>query len=106
MVYNRLARRMALQMDSTVLYSEHRDGGPVTPADLALDTPYNTYLHTGLTPTPICFPSQASLEAALHPDAGSWLYFVVVQRDGTEAFADTFAGQLANEQLAKSRGLG
>ncbi|HUO47733.1 MAG TPA: endolytic transglycosylase MltG [Acidimicrobiales bacterium] len=105
-VYNRLAKHMALQMDSTVLFSEHRDGGPVTAADLALDTPYNTYLHKGLTPTPICFPSQASLEAALHPATGSWLYFVVVQRDGTEAFADTFAEQLANEQLAKSRGLG
>jgi len=105
-VYNRLARNMALQMDSTVLFSEHRDGGPVTSADLALNTPYNTYLHKGLTPTPICFPSPAALEAALHPAAGSWLYFVVVQRDGTEAFADTFAEQLANEQLAKSRGLG
>jgi UPF0755 protein len=105
-VYNRLAKNMALQMDSTVLYSEHRDGGPVTAADLGLDTPYNTYLHKGLTPTPICFPSPASLSAALHPDSGSWLYFVVVQRDGTEAFATTFAGQLANEAVAKSRGLG
>ena len=105
-VDNRLAKNMALQMDSTVLYSEHRDGGPVTASDLALDTPYNTYLHKGLTPTPICFPSAASLDAALHPAVGSWLYFVVVQRDGTEAFADTFAEQLANEQLAQSRGLG
>jgi len=105
-VYNRLAAGMALQMDSTVLYSEHRDGGPVTAADLALDTPYNTYLHKGLTPTPICFPSQASLEAALHPATGNWRYFVVVQPDGTEAFADTYAEQLANEQLAKSRGVG
>lgn len=105
-VYNRLARGMALQMDSTVLYSEHRDGGPVTPADLALDTPYNTYLHAGLPPTPICFPSAASLDAALHPAPGNWLYFVLVSRDGTEAFSDTYAGQLANEQLARSRGLG
>jgi UPF0755 protein len=105
-VYNRLAKNMALQMDSTVLYSEHRDGGPVTAADLGLDTPYNTYLHKGLTPTPICFPSQESLAAALHPDPGNWLYFVVVQRDGTEAFATTFADQLANEAVAKSRGLG
>jgi UPF0755 protein len=105
-VYNRLSRGMALQMDSTVLYSEHRDGGPVTSADLALDTPYNTYLHRGLPPTPICFPSAASLDAALHPAAGSWLYFVLVSRDGTEAFSDTYAGQLANEQLARSRGLG
>jgi UPF0755 protein len=105
-VYNRLARNMPLQMDSTVLYSEHRDGGPVTSADLALDTPYNTYLHKGLPPTPICFPSAASLDAALHPAAGSWLYFVLVSRDGTEAFADTLAEQQANEQLAKSRGVG
>lgn len=104
-VYNRLQRGMLLQMDSTVLYSEHRDGGPVTGADLALDTPYNTYLHKGLTPTPICFPSPASLAAALAPAPGNWLYFVLVSRDGTEAFSDTLAGQQANEQLAKSRGL-
>ncbi|MHB8592855.1 MAG: endolytic transglycosylase MltG [Acidimicrobiales bacterium] len=105
-VYNRLARNMPLQMDSTVLYSEHRDGGPVTATDLALDTPYNTYLHRGLPPTPICFPSPASLAAALAPPPGDWLYFVLVSRDGTEAFSDTLSGQLANEQLARSRGLG
>ena len=106
-IYNRLARGTPLQMDSTVLYSEHRDGGQVTPADLALNTPYNTYLHAGLTPTPICFPSQAV--AAGRPGARrrvDWLYFVVVSKDGTEAFSDTFAGQQANERLAQSRGLG
>ncbi len=105
-IYNRLARGMPLQMDSTVLYSEHRDGGPVTSADLALNTPYNTYLHAGLTPTPICFPSAASLTAALSPTPGDWLYFVVVSSDGTEAFSSTLAGQEANERLAASRGLG
>jgi UPF0755 protein len=105
-VYNRIARATPLQMDSTVLYSEHRDGGRVTSADLALNTPYNTYLHPGLTPTPICFPSKASLQAALAPTPGNWLYFVVVSKDGTEAFSNTFAGQQANERLARSRGLG
>lgn len=105
-IYNRLARGMPLQMDSTVLYSLGRDGGPVTPADEAVDTPYNTYLHTGLPPTPICFPSLAALRAALHPAPGSWLYFVVVTRSGLEAFSDTYSGQLANEALAKRRGLG
>jgi UPF0755 protein len=104
-IYNRLALGMDLQMDSTVLYSLHRDGGPVTSADLALDTPYNTYLHPGLTPTPICFPSQSAVSAALTPATGDWLYFVVVTEDGVEAFSDTLAGQEANEQLAKSRGL-
>ncbi|HUD16953.1 MAG TPA: endolytic transglycosylase MltG, partial [Acidimicrobiales bacterium] len=87
------------------LYAEGRDGGTVTSADEQLRTPYNTYLNHGLTPTPICFPSKASLQAALHPPAGSWLYFVVVESDGTEAFVDTFAAQEANEALAKQRGL-
>ncbi|MBF6554777.1 MAG: endolytic transglycosylase MltG [Acidimicrobiales bacterium] len=104
-VLNRLQRDMPLQMDSTVLYSEGRDGGPVTTKDLQLVSPYNTYLNKGLTPTPICFPSRASLQAALNPPAGTWLYFVVVQSDGTEAFADTFSQQQSNEALAKQRGL-
>jgi UPF0755 protein len=104
-VLNRLAKDMPLQMDSTVLYSEGRDGGTVTSTDLQLDTPYNTYLNNGLTPTPICFPSRAALQATLHPPAGSWLFFVVVEPDGTEAFADTFAEQQANEALATQRGL-
>ncbi len=105
-ILNRLANDMPLQMDSTVLYSEGRDGGPVTSADLAIHSPYNTYLNKGLTPTPICFPSKAALQAALDPPPGTWLFFVVVQKDGTEAFADTFAEQQQNEALAKQRGLG
>ena len=105
-VYNRLSKDMPLQMDSTVLYALGQDGGTVTAADLRVQSPYNTYLHKGLPPTPTCFPSEQALEAALHPPAGDWLYFVVVQQDGTEAFADTFAGQQANEALASQRGLG
>lgn len=105
-IYNRLARGMPLQMDSTVLYSLGQDGGKVTPADERINTPYNTYLHTGLTPTPTCVPSAAALAAAVSPPPGQWLYFVVVKKDGTEAFSDTYAGQLANENLARSRGLG
>jgi UPF0755 protein len=104
-ILNRLTGDMPLQMDSTVLYAEGRDGGTVTQKDLQLQTPYNTYLNKGLTPTPICFPSRQAIEAALGPPGGSWLFFVVVQSDGTEAFADTFAEQQANEALAKQRGL-
>ena len=104
-IYNRLARGTPLQMDSTVLYALGQDGGPVTAQDLKIQSPYNTYLNTGLTPTPICMPSQDALNAAVHPPAGSWLYFVLVKKDGTMAFSDTYAEQLANERLAKSRGL-
>jgi len=104
-IYNRLANDMPLQMDSTVLYSLGQDGGTVTPADLRIKSPYNTYLNKGLTPTPICFPSTNALEAALNPPPGKWLYFVVVSQDGTEAFSDTYAGQVANEKIASERGL-
>ncbi len=105
-IYNRLAAGSPLQMNATVLYSLGQDGGAVTSADLKLQTPYNTYLNLGLTPTPICSPSPDALSAAVHPPAGSWLYFVVVKKDGTEAFSDTFAEQLANEKLAQQRGVG
>ena len=49
--------------------------------------------------------STDALDAAVHPPPGGWLYFVLVKKDGTMAFSDTYAEQLANEQLAKSRGL-
>jgi UPF0755 protein len=104
-IYNRLAQGTPLQMDSTVLYALGQDGGPVTSQDLKVQSPYNSYLNTGLTPTPICMPSEDALKAAVHPPAGSWLFFVLVKKDGTMAFSDTYAEQLANEQLAKSRGL-
>jgi UPF0755 protein len=105
-IYNRLAAGTPLQMNATVLYSLGQDGGPFTSNDLTLQTPYNSYLHGGLTPTPICSPSPDALTAAVHPPAGSWLFFVVVKKDGTEAFADTFAEQQANEKLAQQRGVG
>jgi UPF0755 protein len=104
-IYNRLANGMPLQMDSTVLYAIGQDGGPVTSQDLKIQSPYNTYLNTGLPPTPICMPSETALKAAVDPPAGGWLYFVLVQKNGVMAFSDTFAEQMANEQLAKSRGL-
>jgi UPF0755 protein len=92
-------------MDSTVLYYFQQDGGVVTHAMLQAKTPYNTYLHAGLTPTPICEPSLYALSSMLHPPAGTWLYFTLVSNDGTMAFANTFAEQLANERLAASRGI-
>jgi UPF0755 protein len=104
-IYNRLANGMPLQMDSTVLYALGQDGGPVTSQDLKIQSPYNTYLNTGLPPTPICMPSPTAMKAAVNPPAGAWLYFVLTQKNGVMSFSDTYAEQLANEQLAKSRGL-
>jgi peptidoglycan lytic transglycosylase G len=105
-IYNRLARGGPLQMDATVLYFLGRDGGTVTPAMLQTQEPYNTYLNTGLTPTPICAVSTIALRATLHPPVGTWLYFTLINEDGKMAFSTTFAQQLKEEKLAESRGIG
>jgi len=105
-IYNRLARGGPLQMDSTVLYYLGMDGGTVTPAMLQTQEPYNTYLNTGLTPTPICAVSTIAMRATLHPPVGSWLYFTLINKDGRMAFSNTFAEQLREEQIAQSRGIG
>ncbi len=105
-IYNRLARGGPLQMDATVLYYLGKDGGTVTPAMLQAQEPYNTYLNTGLTPTPICTVSTIALRATLHPPLGTWLYFTLINQDGTMAFSTTFAQQLKEEKLAQSRGIG
>ena len=100
-VFNRLAAGMRLDMTSTVLYSLGKDGGPVTPQEERVTTPYNTYLHAGLTPTPICTPSVQALRAAVDPPAGAWLYFdLVTAESGTMKFASTYTGQLALEREA------
>jgi peptidoglycan lytic transglycosylase G len=65
-----------------------------------LKTPYNSYEHTGLPPTPIDSPGALALKAALHPAAGSWRYFVTVNlRTGDTRFATTFQQHLHNQQL-------
>ena len=80
---NRLRRGMRLQSDPTVIYAlGKRYHGALHAADLAVNSPYNTYLHAGLPPTPICLPGLASLRAAVHPDHSRDLYFVATGKGG------------------------
>jgi UPF0755 protein len=76
-IYNRLNQKMALGVDATLCYLKDQVPCVLTQSDLAKDTPYNTRTKTGLPPTPISNISQASLLAALHPDDGPWLYYVL-----------------------------
>jgi UPF0755 protein len=85
----RIAINMRLQVDPSVIYGLGQDfKGRLTSAQLKQDTPYNTYLHKGIPPTPIALPGLKSLEAALHPQEGTELFFVA-KGDGTHQFSTT-----------------
>jgi UPF0755 protein len=87
----RLRKNMKLQTDPTVIYGMgDRFDGDIRRKDLREDTPYNTYVHKGLPPTPIANPGADAIYAALHPEPGTVLYFVA-KGDGTHQFSDTYA---------------
>ncbi len=95
----RLERHMRLQSDPTVIYGlGGRYEGRLRRRDLRADTPYNTYRHRGLPPTPIALPGRAAIHAALHPAAGKALYFVA-RGDGRHVFSD----DLRSHERAVSR---
>ncbi|HEX3467213.1 MAG TPA: endolytic transglycosylase MltG [Candidatus Elarobacter sp.] len=94
-IYNRLRRGMPLEVDAAIEYTfpEHHD--VITKRDLEVDSPYNTYRHTGLPPTPIANPGKASLDAAFEPAKSDYLYYVA-KPDGHSAFAKTLDEHNAN----------
>jgi UPF0755 protein len=81
-VWNRLHLRMRLQIDATVEYALPAYKANLTYQDLKVDSPYNTYLHAGLPPTPIANPGLAALHAAAHPAGVGYLYYVA-RNDGS-----------------------
>jgi UPF0755 protein len=90
---NRLRIGMPLQCDPTVIYALQQAGtydGNIRRADLAFDSPYNTYRYPGLPPGPIAAPGRGSLEAAAAPADVPYLYFVS-RNDGSHVFARTLA---------------
>ena len=91
-----LQKGMKLQTDPTVIYGMGAAfKGNIRRSDLSRDTPYNTYVHRGLPPTPIALPGSAAIHAALHPEDGLSLFFVA-RGDGSHAFAETYPQHQAN----------
>jgi UPF0755 protein len=96
---NRLRKGMKLEADPTVQYGL-RMRARVLYEHLATDHPWNTYLHTGLPPTPIGNPGLAAIRAAMHPERHDYLFFVARgDGSGLHRFAKTFGEHLKNVQL-------
>jgi UPF0755 protein len=93
--YNRLRLHMPLQVDASIEYALPSHATEITSRDLAIDSPFNTYRHDGLPPTPIANPGSPSIQAAFHPQASGYLYYVY-KGDGHHAFARTYAEHSAN----------
>lgn len=92
---NRLAIGMALQTDASIEYALDKPLSELTPEDLDLDTPYNTYLYPGLVPTPIGNPGLSAIKAVLEPTVTDNFYYITAP-DGTFYYAETFEEHKTN----------
>jgi UPF0755 protein len=86
---NRLKKSMPLQTDASIEYVLDKKLSELTPEDLELDTPYNTYKYKGLVPTPIGNPGLAAIRAVLEPEKTPYLYYLT-DKDGVFHYAKTF----------------
>ncbi len=96
-IYNRLADGMPLGIDATIGYIDPDPSNGLTVSDFAIDSPYNTRLHTGLPPTPIASPGIASLRAALAPADVPYLYYVLCGANGAHRFSVSYQQFLSDK---------
>lgn len=101
-IHNRLKRKMLLQMDPTVIYGIPDFNGNLTRRHLRTDHPWNTYVRTGLPPTPICNPGLGAIRAAVNPAKTSYLYFVSMN-NGSHKFTSTLREHNKAVQLYQVR---
>jgi UPF0755 protein len=96
-IYNRLKIGQPLQIDATIQYLFATPKERLFEKDLQIESPFNTYLHTGLPPGPISDSSFASIKAALYPETSDYFYYVT-KKDGSHShlFAKTFAEHQKN----------
>jgi UPF0755 protein len=105
-IYNRLSQGIALGIDATSCYEIDEEPCRLTTADLESETPYNTRRRPGLIPTPIAAPGRASIEAALQPADGPWIYYVLQDEEGNHFFTDSAAEFEQAKEVCRERGLG
>ena len=104
-IWNRLRDGMMLQIDATIQYALGKTKPVLTYDDLKIDSPYNTYKHAGLPPTPISNPGLAALRAAADPAAVDYLYYVA-RNDGTGGhyFSNKYGQFLLDKAKAAANG--
>lgn len=102
-ILKRLDAGMALNVDATLCYAKQIAAAgtscyPLTPADFQSNSPYNTYTHQGLPPTPISNPGVDAIQAALHPQASPYWYYLSDPKTGKTIYAKTLEQQNANRR--------
>jgi UPF0755 protein len=101
-LYNRLKRGMKLQADATVQYALGKHKTRLLYEDTLVDSPYNTYLHAGLPPTPVCNPGIASIRAAYEPGKTGYLYYFALS-DGSHHFSRSYAEHIEAQHRLRGR---
>ncbi len=105
-VYNRLDKNIPLGIDAAVLFGVGKTaGGELTRSDLAKDTPYENRRKTGLPPTPIASPGEATLRGALNPVEGDLLYYVLATADGRTFFTADYNAFLRQRDKSRAEGV-
>ncbi len=105
-VYNRLDQGIPLGIDAAVAFGVGKNAGePLTKSDLAKDTPYENRRKTGLPPTPIASPGEATLTGALKPVDGDILYYVLATEDGRSFFTSDYDAFLRQRDKSRAEGI-
>ena len=105
-VYNRLEQDIPLGIDAAVLFGVGKTaGGELTRSDLAQDTPYENRRQTGLPPTPIASPGEATLRGALNPVDGDILYYVLADKEGRTFFTEDYNAFLRQRDRSRAEGV-
>jgi len=105
-IYNRLSQGIPLGIDATSRYEAELAGRDRGDIDFESDSPYNTRRNAGLPPTPIAAPGRASIEAALNPADGPWIYYVLEDAEGNHLFTESNSEFLAAKERCRQAGLG
>ena len=105
-IYNRLREGIPLGIDATSRYEAEIAGRDRGDIDFESDSPYNTRRSQGLPPTPIASPGRASIDAAINPAEGPWIYYVLEDAEGHHFFTDSDSEFIRAKNRCREAGLG